>query len=157
MNPVYLFYISHLYSSSSSPLQPLSDANFKKGFNRLYDWNLARALRRIYSQHHSLFEEEATRGSGKPFNPSLALNAKTIRDFDEAITAVSFDWPSVDDYYAGSSSSMSIPNVAIPLLIVQVNIENESVLNFVCSQILSAGGRGGLLKFLHTGGTRRYL
>ncbi len=102
-------------------MQPLSDANFKKGFNRIYDWNLARALRRIYSKHHSLFEEEAATKDGKPFNPTLALNSKTIRDFDEAITAVSFDWPSVDAYYAGSSSSVSIPNVAIPLLIVQVN------------------------------------
>ena len=54
------------------------------------------------------------------FNPTLALNAKTIRDFDEAITAVAFNWPSVDAYYAGSSSSLSIPDVAIPLLVVQV-------------------------------------
>lgn len=31
-------------------MQPLSDANFKKGFNRIYDWNLARSLNRIYSK-----------------------------------------------------------------------------------------------------------
>ena len=35
--------------TTSSP-QPLSDANFKKGFNRIYDWNLARSLNRIYSK-----------------------------------------------------------------------------------------------------------
>ena len=30
------------------------------------------------------------------------------------------DWPSVDAYYYGSSSSHSIPNVKIPLLCIQV-------------------------------------
>ena len=30
------------------------------------------------------------------------------------------DWPSVDAYYYGSSSSHSIPNVEIPLLCIQV-------------------------------------
>lgn len=48
-----------------------------------------------------------------------ALQAKTIRDFDDAITRVSFEWPDVDAYYAGSSSSLSIPNVRVPLLIIQ--------------------------------------
>jgi len=32
---------------------------------------------------------------------------------------VSFGWPSVDAYYAGSSSSLSVPNVAVPLLVIQ--------------------------------------
>ena len=48
--------------SSRFLLQPLSDANFKTGFNRLYDWNLARSLRRIYAEHHPLFEEAAAKG-----------------------------------------------------------------------------------------------
>jgi len=32
---------------------------------------------------------------------------------------VSFGWPSVDAYYAGSSSSLSVTNVAVPLLVIQ--------------------------------------
>ena len=31
----------------------------------------------------------------------LAANCKTIRDFDDAITRVSFGWPGVDAYYQG--------------------------------------------------------
>lgn len=41
---------------------PLSDANFRRGFNRIYDWNLARSLRSIYAKHHHLFEDAAKRG-----------------------------------------------------------------------------------------------
>jgi predicted alpha/beta-fold hydrolase len=98
---------------------PLSDANFKKGFNRIYDWNLARSLNRIYSKHHHLFEEEAASASGRPYRPDVAIQAKTIREFDDSITRVAFGWPSVDAYYTGSSSSLSIPDVRVPLLIIQ--------------------------------------
>lgn len=96
----------------------VSDKNFNNGFNRIYDWNLAKALRRIYSKHHSLFVESAARGE-KPYDPERALRAKTIRDFDDAITRISFGWPSVDQYYAQSSSSLSVPHVEIPLLVIQ--------------------------------------
>lgn len=93
---------------------PISDKNFSQGFNKIYDWNLARSLRNIYRSHMHLFE-----GLGGKYNLQLAGNAKTIRDFDDAITRVSFDWPSVDAYYEGSSSSLSIPHVKIPLLCIQ--------------------------------------
>lgn len=47
---------------------PLSDANFKRGFNKIYDWNLARSLRKIYAKHRSLFEEAARSGVRGNFN-----------------------------------------------------------------------------------------
>ena len=47
-----------------------------------------------------LFKEDPL---GKGFNPEAAANASTIRAFDDAITRVSFDWPSVDAYYAGKN------------------------------------------------------
>ena len=53
------------------------------------------------------------------YDPERALRARTIRDFDDAITRISFGWDSVDNYYAGSSSSLSIPNVKIPCLVIQ--------------------------------------
>lgn len=97
---------------------PLSDKNFHKGFNRVYDANLARALRRIYAQHHALFEAAADAGA-KPFQADLALRARSIREFDDAITRIAFDWPSVDAYYEGSSSSLVVPDIRIPLLVIQ--------------------------------------
>ena len=65
-----------------------------------------------------MFVESAARGE-KPYDPERALRAKTIRDFDDAITRISFGWPSVDQYYAQSSSSLSVPHVEIPLLVIQ--------------------------------------
>jgi len=43
-------------------MQPLSNANFEKGFNRFYDWNLTNSLRRIYKKHRGLFEAAASAG-----------------------------------------------------------------------------------------------
>ena len=96
----------------------VSDQNFNRGFNRIYDWNLAKALKKIYAKHHPLFLRAVEKGM-KAYDPDRALTAKTIRDFDDAITRISFGWPSVDEYYAKSSSSLSIPDVKIPLLVIQ--------------------------------------
>lgn len=76
------------------------DENFKLGFNRIYDRNLARGLRNIYRRHEHLFE-----GIQGEYQLDLAANCQTIRDFDDAITRVSFGWPSVDAYYAGDISA----------------------------------------------------
>ena len=62
--------------------------NFKKGFNRVYDSNLAKGLKRIYKSHEHLFE-----GIQGEYQLDLAANCRTIRDFDDAITRVSFGWP----------------------------------------------------------------
>lgn len=97
---------------------PLADKNFQNGFNRIYDANLARNLRNIYIRNRAVFEEAALRGD-KAFDTDKALNAASIRDFDEAITAPAFGWPTVDAYYQGSSSADSIPNVRVPLLVIQ--------------------------------------
>ena len=55
-----------------------------------------------------------------PFDPQLALAATTIEEFDRAITIHSFGWKSVQEYYAGSSSSLSVPHIAVPVLCMQV-------------------------------------
>lgn len=65
----------------------------------IYDRNLAKSLRNIFMRHAHLFD-----GIGGDFQPELVAKCRTIRDFDDAITRVSFGWPSVDAYYAGSGS-----------------------------------------------------
>ena len=75
------------------------------GFNRVYDKNLANGLRRIYKSHEHLFEALEDKGN---YQLELAANSKTIRDFDDAITRVSFGWPSVDAYYAGEAFRQSL-------------------------------------------------
>jgi predicted alpha/beta-fold hydrolase len=90
-----------------------SDNNFHHGFNRIYDFNLAKNLRNIFKKHEPLFVD-----IGGAFNPELAASCKTIREFDDALTRVSFGWPSVDAYYEGSGSHHSIPHVSVPLLCI---------------------------------------
>ncbi|KAJ9706339.1 hypothetical protein PVL29_001721 [Vitis rotundifolia] len=93
----------------------IADEDFRKGFNIVYDITLANALRRIFKKHTLLFED-----IGGEFNIPLAANAKSVREFDDGLTRVSFGFKSVDDYYSNSSSSDSIKHVCTPLLCIQV-------------------------------------
>ncbi|CAL5020603.1 unnamed protein product [Urochloa decumbens] len=94
----------------------IADEDFHKGFNNVYDRALARALRTIFKKHALLFED-----IDGEYNIPKAANARTVRDFDEGLTRVSFGFKSVDDYYSNSSSSDSIKNVCIPLLCIQAD------------------------------------
>lgn len=98
----------------------IADEDFHKGFNNVYDRALARALCKIFKKHALLFED-----MGGEFNIPLAANAKSVRDFDEGLTRVSFGFKSVDDYYSNSSSCDSIKHVQRPLLCIQA--ENDPI------------------------------
>lgn len=99
----------------------LSNAHLKRGFfGRLYDANLASSLKRIFARHSAVFEEARAAGALLPgVDPSLVPLVKTIADFDECVTAPTFGWPSVSEYYRLSSSARSVPGVRCPLLCVQ--------------------------------------
>ncbi|GKV38826.1 hypothetical protein SLEP1_g46693 [Rubroshorea leprosula] len=92
----------------------IADVNLRKGFNNIYNRSLKRALCRIFSKHALLFEDI----EGE-YSIPMAMNAQTVREYDEAITRVSFGFKSVDDYYSNSCSSDSIKHVQIPLLCIQ--------------------------------------
>ncbi|XP_074588564.1 embryogenesis-associated protein EMB8-like [Curcuma longa] len=94
----------------------IADEDFHKGFNNVYDKALARGLRKIFKKHALLFE-----GLGGEYNIPMAANARSVREFDEGLTRVSFGFKSVDDYYFNSSSSSSIGCVSIPLLCIQAD------------------------------------
>ncbi|KAK6947991.1 Alpha/beta hydrolase fold-1 [Dillenia turbinata] len=103
----------------------IADENFRKGFNNVYDKALARALRRIFKKHAPLFED-----LGGEYKIDLAANARTVKEYDEGLTRVSFGFKSADEYYANSSSSDSIkfaendpiaPSNGIPRKDIQVN------------------------------------
>ncbi|XP_022854367.1 embryogenesis-associated protein EMB8-like [Olea europaea var. sylvestris] len=92
----------------------IADEDFRKGFNIVYDKALANSLCKIFKKHALLFED-----IGGEFDIPMTANAKSVREFDEGLTRVSFGFTSVDDYYSNSSSSDSIKNVSIPLLCIQ--------------------------------------
>ncbi|KAK6146509.1 hypothetical protein DH2020_020378 [Rehmannia glutinosa] len=106
----------------------IADEDFRKGFNIVYDKALANALCKIFKRHALLFED-----IGGEFNIPLAANAKSVREFDEGLTRVSFGFKSVDDYYSNSSSSDSIKNVSIPLLCIQASIFLQFTLAFLAN------------------------
>ncbi|KAI9092336.1 hypothetical protein K1719_027836 [Acacia pycnantha] len=93
-----------------------TDDNFHKGFNNVYDMALAKGLRKNFKKHALLFEDI----SGE-YNIELVKNAKSIREYDEGLTRVSFGFKSVDEYYSKSSSADSIKYVQTPLLCIQEN------------------------------------
>uniref|UniRef100_A0A5B7C7H0 AB hydrolase-1 domain-containing protein n=1 Tax=Davidia involucrata TaxID=16924 RepID=A0A5B7C7H0_DAVIN len=92
----------------------IADEDFRKGFNIVYDKALAAALCKIFKKHALLFED-----IGGEYNIPMVANAKSVREFDEGLTRVSFGFKSVDDYYSNSSSSDSIKHVCTPLLCIQ--------------------------------------
>ncbi|KAK2664386.1 hypothetical protein Ddye_002960 [Dipteronia dyeriana] len=98
----------------------ISDEDFHKGFNNVYDKALTSALCKIFKKHALLFED-----MGGEYNIPSTANAKSVREFDEGLTRVSFGFKSVDDYYSNSSSSDSIKHVRIPLLCIQA--ENDPI------------------------------
>lgn len=68
-----------------------------QGFNKIYNWNLATSLKRIFTKHKLIW-----RGYPGPAKPELVPNCKTIREFDEAITVHSFG------EYTGSTASAAV-------------------------------------------------
>uniref|UniRef100_A0A2P2JF53 Embryogenesis-associated protein EMB8 n=1 Tax=Rhizophora mucronata TaxID=61149 RepID=A0A2P2JF53_RHIMU len=94
----------------------IADEDFHRGFNVVYDKALANALHRILKKHALLFED-----MDGEYNIPLAAKARSVREFDEALTRVSFGFKSVDDYYSNSSSSDSIKYVCTPLLCIQAS------------------------------------
>ncbi|KAK9093842.1 hypothetical protein Scep_025311 [Stephania cephalantha] len=98
----------------------MADEDIRKGLNNIYDRAIANSLSKIFLKSRLLFE-----GIGGEYNIDLADNGKTIRDYDDAITRVTFGFKSVDEYYSKSCSSDSIKHVRIPLLCIQA--ENDPV------------------------------
>ncbi|XP_047315720.1 embryogenesis-associated protein EMB8-like [Impatiens glandulifera] len=92
----------------------IADEDFRKGFNKIYDKALANSLCKIFKKHALLFED-----MGGEYDIAMAANARTVKEFDEGLTRVSFGFKSADDYYLNSSSSDCIKYVRTPLLCIQ--------------------------------------
>lgn len=51
-----------------------------------------------------------------------ALLAKSVRDFEEAISMVSYGFKAIEDFYAKSSTQSVVGNLKIPVLFIQVHV-----------------------------------
>jgi predicted alpha/beta-fold hydrolase len=95
--------------SAAMDLGPSADALHHPG-NRAYEWNFMRSLRRSIRRKAELFPE--LYGSARP------KKARTIREFDEYITAPFCGFAGADDYYDRSSASRVVERIAIPALVI---------------------------------------
>jgi uncharacterized protein len=90
-------------------LAPSADA-LHQGSNRIYEWKFVRGLSRLFRRKARLFPDryDATRLEG----------VRSIRDFDERVTAPYNGFRDADDYYARVSSSRCAENISVPYLVI---------------------------------------
>lgn len=62
-------------------------------------------------------------GEKKGYEVSRALRAKTVREFDTAMSRVSYGFETLEEFYAAASSASKVSNVQVPLLCIQVSFQ----------------------------------
>ncbi|KAK1280160.1 hypothetical protein QJS04_geneDACA004846 [Acorus gramineus] len=75
---------------------------------------LTSGLINILQANKGLFQ-----GKAKGFDVSKALSATSLREFEKAISMVSYGFEAIEDFYAKSSSGKLVTRVKIPVLFLQ--------------------------------------
>jgi uncharacterized protein len=78
--------------------------------NYLYQWHFVRALMNRYRRKCALFPDTYSH-NGLP-------RIRTVRQFDDFITAPHFGFRDAEEYYESASAKKVIANVAVPLLLI---------------------------------------
>ncbi|CAI9760552.1 unnamed protein product [Fraxinus pennsylvanica] len=79
-----------------------------------FDQSFTSGLISILHRNKELFQ-----GRGKGFDVDRALSASSIRDFEKAVSMVSYGFDSIEDFYAKSSTRDVVGKVKIPVLFIQ--------------------------------------
>lgn len=95
--------------SPAMDLAPSADALHRLQ-NRMYEWKFLRGLRRRFRRKAALFPDR--------YELKYLKNLRTIREFDDQITARYSGFTSADDYYARASASRVAEHIAVPTLII---------------------------------------
>ena len=120
-------------------LNACDDALSEGFFGTVYSRSMAKNMRKLFAPHAHLF-------AGLPgYDRNLVENARTVRDFDEAVTRVTFGFPSVDAYYDASSSRRLIGDVRVPLLVIQAEDDPIAVREAVPREIIANAKQGNVL------------
>lgn len=78
--------------------------------NYLYQWHFVRALMKRYHRKCALFPDTYSH-NGLP-------HIRTVREFDDFITAPHFGFRDAEEYYESASAKHVIAKVAVPLLLI---------------------------------------
>jgi predicted alpha/beta-fold hydrolase len=95
--------------SPAMDLAPSADA-LSRGANRMYEWKFLRGLRRRYARKALLFPDR--------YELKYLKKLRTIREFDDQITARYSGFTGADDYYARASASRVAEKISIPTLVI---------------------------------------
>ncbi|HXP47259.1 MAG TPA: alpha/beta fold hydrolase [Terriglobales bacterium] len=78
--------------------------------NRIYEWNFLHYLERSVRRKARLFPER--------YDVACLRGVRSVRDFDDAVTAPHWGFTGADDYYARASASPVIERIAVPTLVI---------------------------------------
>ncbi|XP_006353768.1 uncharacterized protein [Solanum tuberosum] len=92
----------------------LEEATRTTPYHIALDQKLTRGLVDILRSNMELFQ-----GRGKGFDVENALLATSVRDFEKAISMVSYGFNAIENFYAKSSTRDVVGKVKIPLLFIQ--------------------------------------
>lgn len=76
--------------------------------------------------------QELFQGRGKGFDVEKALSASSIRDFEKAISMVSYGIDTIDEFYEKSSTRNVVGKVEVPLLFIQVLFPYYDAMTLCC-------------------------
>ncbi|KAM4097594.1 hypothetical protein ACJW30_07G012900 [Castanea mollissima] len=92
----------------------LEEATRSSPYHVAIDQKLTGGLIDILRSNKELFQ-----GKAKGFDVEKALLAKSVRDFEKAISMVSYGFEVLEDFYSESSTRDVVGNVKIPVLFIQ--------------------------------------
>ena len=95
--------------SPAVDLGPSADA-LHQPINRLYEWKFLRALLGRFRRKVALFP--------RVFDPNLTVGIRSLRDFDDRITALYSGFTGADDYYLRAAAARVLDRIAVPTLII---------------------------------------
>jgi predicted alpha/beta-fold hydrolase len=145
--------------SPAIDLGPTADA-LHRGINRLYERRFLRSLIKRFLLKASLFP--------RAYDPRLAAGIRSLREYDERITALYSGFASADDYYNRASAVRVVDRIRVPALVIHalddpfVPITPETLAALIANPFISLleSERGGHCAFLarpnHAGGDDGY-
>ncbi|KAI3443511.1 hypothetical protein Pfo_000176 [Paulownia fortunei] len=92
----------------------LEEATRSSVYHTDFDLRQTDGLIKILQCNKELFQ-----GRGKGFDVERALSASSIRDFETAISMVSYGFDTIEDFYAKSSTRDVVGKVKVPVLFIQ--------------------------------------
>jgi predicted alpha/beta-fold hydrolase len=95
--------------SPSIDLGPTADA-LHRPVNRLYERRFLRRMIRRFRLKASLFP--------RAYNPRLIAGVRSLREYDERITALYSGFASADDYYFRASAARVLDRIHVPALVM---------------------------------------